>query len=264
MASIQHYSGKALAIAATLTAAGFAPSAPALAHPHVWVAVETTVVYENGAVSGLRQRWTFDELYSSMAVEGLDVNKDGKYDRNELAELAGVNIEGLKDFEYFTFAKLGTQALAFAAPRDVFMEYVEGVSPGPAGTSDPAAAAAPPAKDGFWSNLAKSVGGKQAAETAKPKVLSLVFTLPMQQPVLADAKGFNFATYDPTFYIWFDLAKDNPIRLADGAPKGCAAAIAAPASQPVGQTLGDAANQQAGATIGFGGGKTVTVSCPSQ
>ena len=33
-----------------------------------------------------------------MAVEGLDTNKDGKYSREELAELAKVNVTSLKDF----------------------------------------------------------------------------------------------------------------------------------------------------------------------
>src|SRR5262245_10926139 len=36
---------------------------PALAHPHVWITAETTVLYENGAFTGLRHRWTFDEFY---------------------------------------------------------------------------------------------------------------------------------------------------------------------------------------------------------
>ena len=43
-----------------------------------------------------------------MAIEGLDKNGDGKYDRQELSELAQVNIDGLKEFNYFTVAKLGT------------------------------------------------------------------------------------------------------------------------------------------------------------
>ena len=79
--------------------------APAQAHPHVWVTVETTLLSEGGAFVGLRHKWTFDEFYTAMAIEGLDKNKDGKYDREELAELAKVNIESLKDFAYFTLLR---------------------------------------------------------------------------------------------------------------------------------------------------------------
>ena len=66
--------------------------APANAHPHVWVTVETTLLYERGGFTGFRHKWTFDEFYSAMAVEGLDTNNDGKYSREELAELAKVNV----------------------------------------------------------------------------------------------------------------------------------------------------------------------------
>src|SRR5689334_18733285 len=74
-------------LAATLVAGLIAPAA---AHPHVWITVETTVLYANGAFTGLRHRWTFDEFYTAMAIEGLDKNNDGVYDREELAELAKV------------------------------------------------------------------------------------------------------------------------------------------------------------------------------
>src|SRR6185295_63118 len=47
---------------------------PAQAHPHVWVTVESTLLYEHGAFVGLKHKWTFDEFYSAMAVEGLDTN----------------------------------------------------------------------------------------------------------------------------------------------------------------------------------------------
>ena len=50
---------------------------PVQAHPHVWVTVESTLLYERGSFTGLYHKWTFDEFYSAMAVEGLDTNKDG-------------------------------------------------------------------------------------------------------------------------------------------------------------------------------------------
>ena len=46
---------------------------PAVAHPHVWVTVETTVLFEQGSISGFRHKWTFDEFYTSMAVQGLEL-----------------------------------------------------------------------------------------------------------------------------------------------------------------------------------------------
>lgn len=113
------------AVVALLALVGFA--LPAQAHPHVWVTVESTVVYENGGFSSFKHKWTFDEFYSAMAVEGLDKNNDGVYDKQELAELAEVNVTALKEFGYFTFPKLGTQALTIAEPRDYWLEYKDGI-----------------------------------------------------------------------------------------------------------------------------------------
>ena len=72
----------------------------------MWITVETTVLYDKGAFTGLQQKWTFDEFYTAMAIEGLDKNNDGIYDREELSELAKVNIDGMKEFGYFTYPLL--------------------------------------------------------------------------------------------------------------------------------------------------------------
>ena len=42
----------------------------------------------------------------------------------------------------------------------------------------------------------------------KDGLLSLHFTLPFASPVPAEAKGFSFAVYDPTYFIAFELAED--------------------------------------------------------
>jgi ABC-type uncharacterized transport system substrate-binding protein len=157
-------------------------SAPVSAHPHVWVSVETTVVYEVGKVAGFQHRWTFDDMYTAMAIQGLDKDQDGIYSREELSELAQVNIDGLKEFDFFTYARVKETPVKLAAPKDYWLEHKDGV-------------------------------------------LSLHFTLPIAEPVPAESEGFEFAVYDQTFFIAFDLAKENPVRLSEGAPAGCAAKV---------------------------------------
>lgn len=201
-------------------------AAPVSAHPHVWVAVETTVLYDAGRLVGLRHRWVFDDLYTAMAIQGLDANNDGHYAREELAELAQVNIEGLKEFGYFTQARLGTRELALAAPADYWLEH-------------------------------------------KDNVLSLHFTLPLAEPVPAKAPDFTFSVSDPSFFIAFDLAKDNPIRLSEAAPTGCRASVGTEAASANAAALVDAFKS---ATANLppdlnraamvGAGTTVSVSCP--
>ncbi len=102
-------------------------SSAAVAHPHVFVTAKAEVMFEAGAIAGVQNHWTFDEYYSAMAIDGLDTNKDGIYSREELAELAKVNMDGLKEFAYFTYAKLGETALTFGAPQEPWLEHANGV-----------------------------------------------------------------------------------------------------------------------------------------
>lgn len=212
----------ALIALALVLAAAAAPAASA--HPHVWVSVETTVLYDKGTVIGLAHRWTFDEMYTAMAIQGLDTNNDGIYDRQELAELAQVNIDGLKEFDYFTYPKLGGSPVPLAEPRDYWLEYKDGV-------------------------------------------LSLHLVTPLAQPVLAEAEGLSFTVTDPSFFIAFDLAKTDPVKISQGAPAGCSATITAPQEdQELARRLGEAMQQQLGGgdALGLGVGvtKSIVVSCP--
>lgn len=82
--------------------AGFAGT-EARAHPHVWIEMQSDVVFtEDGLIKGVNLEWTFDDAYTQMALDGLDVDGDGLYSQSELAPLTKENIESLKDYEYFT------------------------------------------------------------------------------------------------------------------------------------------------------------------
>ena len=54
------------------------------------------VLSDKGYLTGLEYKWTFDEGYTAMALEDFKKNPDGTYDSKQLAELAKVNIDGLK------------------------------------------------------------------------------------------------------------------------------------------------------------------------
>lgn len=118
--------GASCSVAATLLAIA-ALVAPASAHPHMWVTYEMTVDYDNGTVTGVDHVWSFDDSYAAMALEGLDTNNDGKYDQHELEPLLKVNMDGLKEFNYFTVAKLGEEQLTFNPPANAHLEYTNGV-----------------------------------------------------------------------------------------------------------------------------------------
>src|SRR5438270_12179900 len=89
-------------------------TAAARAHPHVWVTVKSELVYApDGSVTGVRHAWTFDDMFSVFATQGIEPKKKGEFTREELAPLAEVNVTSLREFEFFTYGKANGKALEF-------------------------------------------------------------------------------------------------------------------------------------------------------
>lgn len=102
-------------------------AAPARAHPHVEVQTAVEIVHDDkGQVIALRHAWTFDELYSSFATQGLDANRDGVFSREELAELTRVNVEHLGQQRFFTSMRHERRHVSFGDVRDAWSEVVGG------------------------------------------------------------------------------------------------------------------------------------------
>jgi ABC-type uncharacterized transport system substrate-binding protein len=252
-----------VAAAAAVLSAAAAPAARA--HPHVWITVESTVLFEQGSIAGIQHKWTFDEFYTAMAIQGLDTNNDGNYDRNELAELAKVNIDGLREFRFFTHIKLADHPLEVDDAQDAYLEYTEVAA---LGESQPAPAEqGGQTKPGVVGRVQSwfSCEAKGSKPAAKPKVLSLHFKLPLKQPILAEAPGFTFSVSDPTFFIAFELAKDNPITLGQGAPAGCKISVGGSERDTnEAKNLGESFSQLGGQGIGFSFAKPIAVSCEAK
>ena len=100
----------------------------AQAHPHVFVTVKSEVVYgADGAATGVRHAWTFDDMFSTFATQGLASKEKGKFTRDELAPLAEVNVSSLKDFDYFTAARANGKKADLNAPVDYYLEFTDGL-----------------------------------------------------------------------------------------------------------------------------------------
>jgi ABC-type uncharacterized transport system substrate-binding protein len=195
------------------------PSSPASAHPHAWITARAVVELKQGQVVALQHQWTFDEMYATDATAGLDTNKDGKFDKDELQPLAQTNMDGVKEYNYFTTATVAGKAVEFGAPADYWLEFTNGL-------------------------------------------LTLHFTLPLAQPIPAKGDVMKFSVEDPTFYIAFDFAKDDPIKLAGSMLSGCKAE---PSVAPVAedqQKLSDAFAAQFDPSGGGDSANTIAVTCP--
>ena len=111
-----------------LILAAFATPSSAAAHPHVWITAKSQILYApDGSVTGVRHAWTFDDMFSTYALQGLEQKTKGTYSREELAPLAQTNVESLKEFSYFTFAKADGSKQRFLEPVDYFLDFKDGL-----------------------------------------------------------------------------------------------------------------------------------------
>jgi ABC-type uncharacterized transport system substrate-binding protein len=96
----------------------------AQAHPHVWVTAASELIFAaDGSITGVRHAWIFDDMFSTYALQGIKTRKKGVYSREELAPLAQTNMESLKEFAFFTFARVDNKKQKFADPIDYYLEY---------------------------------------------------------------------------------------------------------------------------------------------
>lgn len=94
------------------------------AHPHVWVTLKTEIVYAaDGTVTAVRHAWAFDDMFSAYALQGIRHAKKGQYTREELTSLAQTNVDSLKEYDYFTYAKADGKKLKFGPATDYWLEY---------------------------------------------------------------------------------------------------------------------------------------------
>ena len=111
-----------------LAALACCAAAAAQAHPHVWVTMKSEVVYAaDGSATALRHAWTFDDMFSTFATQGLASKEKGKFTREELAPLAEVNVTSLKEFDYFTQARANGKKADLNQPVDYYLVFENGL-----------------------------------------------------------------------------------------------------------------------------------------
>jgi ABC-type uncharacterized transport system substrate-binding protein len=97
----------------------------AQAHPHVWITSSSELLYApDGSVTGVRHAWTFDDMFSVFATQGIESKKKGEFTREELAPLAEVNVTSLREYDFFTYAKANGKKVEFEdPPADYYLDF---------------------------------------------------------------------------------------------------------------------------------------------
>jgi len=104
----------------------FTLASPAFAHPHVWVTIKEEFTYgPNGELLSVHHAWTFDDMFSAYALQGLTAKTKGQFTRDELQSLAKLNVESLKEDGYYTYAWVDGQKRSnlFDDPTDYWFDY---------------------------------------------------------------------------------------------------------------------------------------------
>ena len=94
------------------------------------------IVRPDGSVTGVRHAWTFDDMFSVFALQGLDSKKKGEYTREELARFSKLMEQFRRDVpgNYKAHALPSAGVLAFAHPSFDFVRagiMLYGISPLP-------------------------------------------------------------------------------------------------------------------------------------
>lgn len=93
---------------------------PACAHAHVFILDTVEAVFTAKELTGLRLRWTFDEVFSDGMFNDFDANGNRTFDPPEVDAIREVTLPSMKEFGYFTHLWLnGTLEQDFA---DVFLD----------------------------------------------------------------------------------------------------------------------------------------------
>ncbi|WP_346892231.1 DUF1007 family protein [uncultured Roseibium sp.] len=188
----------------------FLTSIAAVAHPHVFVEARAKLVFDdNGNAVAVDNVFRFDDAYTVFAIQGFDANGDGHFSREELAELAKVNIEGIAEYGYFTFGDNTRVELDFNPPTDYWLE-VKTVNLKDYWVMKP--------EDFEAMEEDRRMNGTDIPDTVD--LLELHFRLPLKEP--SDAtKPITLDIYDPTYYVDFRFARSADALGVVNAPGQC-------------------------------------------
>jgi ABC-type uncharacterized transport system substrate-binding protein len=97
---------------------------PATAHPHAWIDVRVTVLFnEKGRIYGLEETWVFDPLYTAFALEDPKRGKDAKPDQAFIDAISKQNFKNIAEFDYLTLVESNGQQTKIAGARDLSSRY---------------------------------------------------------------------------------------------------------------------------------------------
>lgn len=115
-----------LLIVAILLAGAIGAARSAAAHPHIFIDARAVFHMEDGRVVAITQYWTFDAIFGGVVIHAFDRNRDGKLDAGEAEQVRRGAFDALKDFNYFTFVRIGREEMKLDRVTEFAASVVDG------------------------------------------------------------------------------------------------------------------------------------------
>lgn len=97
------------------------------AHPHIFIEASADIAMgDNGQIVGITHIWTFDPLFSSWLIQGIERDENGKLDQQRLDEIGLHDVTELQHYGYYTQVTGEGAALSFRASESLTIEEVDG------------------------------------------------------------------------------------------------------------------------------------------
>jgi len=108
---------RAIASALSIVFVLLLPSA-ATAHPHVFVDSRVTFIFAGSKITGFRENWLFDDIFSDQMLQDFDKDGDGRFSKAESDDIAKNTLPNLAQFRYFTYVWVDHKDIGKIPPQD--------------------------------------------------------------------------------------------------------------------------------------------------
>lgn len=100
-------------------------SATVQGHPHVWIQSAVIFYFDNDGMSGFKQEWVLDEMFSRMIIHDYDSNQNGELEPEEVEKVFKGAFINLKNYNYFTHVKIDGSPFEVKFVKDFNAKIIE-------------------------------------------------------------------------------------------------------------------------------------------
>ena len=96
-------------------------------HPHVFIRNRITFIFDQNGLAGMKAEWAFDDMFSSMLILDHDINKNGKFSKDEIEKIKNEAFSNIKNFHYFIYILINGEMFDIKWVTDFYTRIEEGL-----------------------------------------------------------------------------------------------------------------------------------------